>query len=88
MNQHNDKVSVALLAQLVEHYTGHGFKSRTDLNFRPSLHYCLSSFYYCEDYFITASVVFIIAKIILYSILNLQVTYTAISCSRHTIYGK
>ena len=32
--------------------SGHGFKSRTGLNFfRPYFHYCLSSAHYCEDHF-------------------------------------
>ena len=31
---------------------GHGFKSRTGLNFfRPYFHHCLSSAHYCEDHF-------------------------------------
>ena len=55
-NQHNNQSSVGLLAQLVERCTGitrgHGFKSRTGLNFfRPYFHYCSCSAHHCEDHF-------------------------------------
>ena len=37
---------------LHQYHRGHGFKSRTGLNFfRPSFHYCLSSVHNCEDHF-------------------------------------
>ena len=55
-NQLNDQHPVGLLAQLVKHCTGirrgHGFKSRTGLNFfRPYFHYCSSGAHSCEDHF-------------------------------------
>ena len=37
---------------LYQYRRGHGFKSRTGLNFfRPYFHYCSSSTHYCEDQF-------------------------------------
>ena len=53
-NQHNDQLSVGLLAQLVEHCTGIAEAMGSNpvqawIFFRPSFHYCLSRIHYCED---------------------------------------
>ena len=55
-NQHNDQLSVGLLAQLVEHCIS--ITEVMGLNlvqawifFRPYFHYCSSSVHYCEDHF-------------------------------------
>ena len=55
-NQHNDQLSVGLLAQLVERCTGIAEVMGSNpvqawIFFRPYFYYCLSSVRYCEDHF-------------------------------------
>ena len=48
MNESDPRSNVLALHR---YRRGHGFKSRTGLNFlRPYFHYCLSSAHYCEDH--------------------------------------
>ena len=76
-NQHNDQLSVGLLAQLVEHCTGiakvmGSNPVRAWIFFRPYFHYCSSSAHYCEDHFHSNN--YMVSRLFFFFILTIVAT--------------